>query len=97
MSAIYLNTSYIDSDTIKIKLNDNLKVESLPSKNIFIESEFGNFNSEISLMQEDNSIQIIQSLYINKGTYPKEKYLESCDFFEKISEHYNSKIIIKKE
>ena len=97
VSPIYIKMEYIDSDTIKIKLHDNLKVESMPHDKISIDSEFGTFKSEIKYIEEDDSILIVQTLNINKGDYPKEKYPELSDFFEKISENYNSKIILRIE
>ena len=94
---ICFNYEFIDADTIRIKLNDNLKVESLPERNVMIDSEFGKFESEISFDEENETIIIIQTMDIKKGTYPKDKYIEMCNFFEAISDHYNAKIILKKE
>ena len=71
--------------------------ESMPHDKISIDSEFGTFKSEIKYIEEDDSILIVQTLNINKGDYPKEKYPELSDFFEKISENYNSKIILRIE
>lgn len=83
---------YVQNDTIKIKLPQNITAEVLPKKNIK-EYDFGRIYSNV--MMNGNVITIEQSVWLNSGVYSKREVEYFNEFFSTINNSYLSKIILK--
>ena len=82
-----------DTDQITLEVPDGYEIESLPAPVIHT-CEFGNFSSSINIA--GNQISINQSVFVKTGQYDVSLYPYFVDFFEKITEMYKSRIILRK-
>ena len=94
MFDIQRDYGYTDKDTIRFELPAGFKLESRP-KDVAIETQFGTYTSKISI--DKSTITIIRIVRINDGSYPASSYAMLYDFYKKMSESDNSKIVIIKE
>lgn len=90
---IDLIRGFSESDTIVIQVPEMYVAESLP-KDIELETDFGIFKSSISF--ENNKISYSQYTEIYPGRYGKERYKDLKDFFVKINNAINRKVVVKK-
>lgn len=90
---VVINYTFFDTDTVKFKLPENVKPETLP-QNQEIKSVFGEYKSTVAL--EKNVLIYVRSLTVNKCRYPAEKYQELTDFFDKIAKADKCKAILSK-
>lgn len=90
---IILDFSYHDSDSLTFLLPEGFQTESLP-KGKTLKTEFGEFNFTIT--QIEKTVTYTREITINKGEWPKEKYVDFVDFFSRIVEFDKAKLILKK-
>jgi len=89
---VYIEENTIYSDEVVFQIPSGYSIEFLPEKKSF-ETEFGSYSSHYDTAE--NTIRFTQSLNLNKGTHPKEKYTELIRFINKVAEANKSKIILK--
>jgi hypothetical protein len=85
---------YHDQDSVVFFIPQGYKVESAPHEKK-IETEFGIYLS--SFVLADGKAVYIRDLKINKGTWPKEKYLALVDFYSAIVSADKARLILKSE
>jgi len=90
---IDMDYTFLDIDTVKYNLPENVKVETLP-QNQEIKSIFGVYKSTVTVNK--NSLIYIRSLTVFKGRYQQEKYQELTEFFDKIVKADKCKAILSK-
>lgn len=78
-------------DTSTIELPNGFQVESRP-QNIAIESCFGTYKTTIIV--EKNKVQYIRNYQENNIVFPRDKYNELLDFYEKIQKADRLKLVL---
>lgn len=92
LSDIFIKRSRIEIDTINYYLPDSMTISSLPNK-IEINSDFGSYSTVV--IYNDRILTYIRTLKLNKGTYPKNDYSKLVEFFSKITDADQKKIVMK--
>ena len=87
---IVLKMAYIDYDTIKFQIPDDIYVEHLPNP-IEIKSQFGEYEASFAIDQ--GSVLYIRKMKKNKGRFPAEAYQELTDFYKSINKADNTKLV----
>lgn len=87
---IVFRMGYIDYDTIKYQIPDDIYVEHLPNP-IEIKSQFGEYEASFSIDQ--GSVVYIRKMKRNKGRFPAESYKELTDFYKSINKADNTKLV----
>jgi len=87
---IVTKMAYIDVDTIRYKLPEEIYAEFLPD-NVQIKSAFGEYEATFKLDQ--GKLVYIRKVKINKGTFPASSYQEMVDFFRAVSKADNTKMV----
>lgn len=82
-------------DSIILHLPANVKVEGL-AKEADIEMEFGSIKCT-STLKEDNTLEMVYHIIINKGEYPIEKKEQFLEFFETLSKRLADQVVVKME
>ena len=90
---ISISAGYKNFDSIFIAIPAGFEIESLPAPTK-LNTEFGYFDAKIK--SSDKGILITQTVLIPSGTYKAASYPDFTSFFEKISNSYRSKIILRK-
>lgn len=89
-SEIITRIGYVDIDTIKYKIPEELYPEFLP-QGVKLTSKFGEYESTYFL--EQGSIMYVRKLKIIKGKFPPNTYNEMVDFYKGISKADNQKLV----
>lgn len=84
------NFGFIDSDTIRYHIPDEIYPETLPQP-VKISSRFGEYESTYTLDQ--GLVVYTRRLKINKGRYAASTYQEFVDFYKSISRADNTKLV----
>jgi hypothetical protein len=87
---IVFKMGYIDYDTIKFQIPDEIYVEHLPNP-IEIKSQFGEYEASFSIDQ--GSVLYIRKMKKNKGRFPADSYQELTDFYKSINKADNTKLV----
>lgn len=87
---IVFKMGYIDYDTIKFQVPEDIYAEHLPDP-IKIKSQFGEYEASFSIDQ--GSVVYIRKMKRNKGTFPADSYQELTDFYKSISKADNTKLV----
>jgi transglutaminase-like putative cysteine protease len=93
LSDIIIRRSKVEIDTIFYRIPYKYVLESIPEE-ISELNEFGKYYSKVEL--SDQNIMYIRQYEINKGTYPKEKYNELIEFYQRILQHDKVKVLLVK-
>lgn len=84
-----------DRYLVNITLPEGYVVETLPQPvAIAMEENIGTFKYNIG--QNNNQLQIVMTLDINYATVPQDYYITIRDFYQKMIEKQNEKIVLKK-
>ncbi len=83
-------SAYIDIDTIRYRLPDEIYPEFLPEE-VNIESPFGEYHATFTV--EQGNLVYIRRVKMNKGEFPPESYQELIDFYRGISKADNVKMV----
>jgi transglutaminase-like putative cysteine protease len=84
------NLNYLDLDTIKFTLPENLYPEFLPTPTK-INSKFGEYEASVTF--EAGKVIYIRRMKVWKGRFPKETYNELVDFYKSVSKADNTKLV----
>lgn len=84
------NFGFVDSDTIRYHVPDELYPEVLPQP-VKISSRFGEYESSYTLDQ--GLVVYTRKLKINKGRFPASAYAEFVDFYKSINRADNAKLV----
>lgn len=87
---VVLRIPYIDIDTIKYHLPEEIYPEFLPEP-VVIKSVFGEYESRYTI--EQGSVVYIRRMKRNKGEFPPETYKDLIDFYRAINKADNTKIV----
>lgn len=82
ISDIFIRRGFIEIDTITYLLPGGITIESIPDNKQLI-SDFGDYRYEVST--NDNSIQYVRYMHLEKGTFNKTRYQDFYNFIEQIS------------
>jgi transglutaminase-like putative cysteine protease len=86
---------FMDKFTINIKIPDGYKIESLPASAILtMEDNLGSF--KFMTNQTNNTIQVSAMIQINAAIIPSEYYTILKEFYQKMIDKQNEKIILTK-
>lgn len=83
---------FVDVDEVEISLPIDYYIEALPN-NVSIDTEFGNYNVEISKKSETELIYK-RHFTVFEGEYSKEEYEKFRDFYKTVSRLDNTKIAL---
>jgi len=85
---------YTDVDEVVLNLPTDYTLSYLP-KNTVIESEFGNYKTEVVKLSE-TQLKYTRTLEIKDGLFPKESYAAYREFRKRIAKNDNQKIVLTK-
>lgn len=91
MNDIYVNRGFKDVDEYSYRLSRNYKPEYLP-QSVAISNEFGRFN--MTVIYADGLLKYSRELEIFDGTFPKERYEAMIEFYDKIMDTDQLKIVL---
>ena len=84
-----------DKYSVNIAIPDGYQIESLPAQvALSMPDNYGSFKYMIS--NTDNLIQVVVSLDINSAIIPSDDYSTLKEFFKKVVEKENEKVVLKK-
>lgn len=81
-------------EAVTLTLPQGYVVESIPNTSEII-NPFGSFRTQVS--QDDGKINIIQTLTLIPGRYPKEEYEHYRAFAKDVTRAYSARIVLRKE
>lgn len=87
---IVRRTPYIDFDTIRYQIPEEIYPEFIPEPTKF-SSRFGEYESSFKIDQ--GSLLYIRKVKMNKGEYPPESYNELIDFYKSMNKADNIKMV----
>ncbi|NDV70349.1 DUF3857 domain-containing protein [Dysgonomonas sp. 25] len=90
---IYVQSGFVDKDTIIYTLPEGMTPESLP-KDISLKTQFGSFDTKTSI--DGNKVIYTQHIELLPGQYDKSSYQEIKGFFSQIDTALKRKMVIKK-
>ncbi len=85
--------SYIDVDTIQIKIPANYSVESMP-KDVELKTAYGNYSISYSI--KDNFINVLRKNERNEGRFAKSEYEAILSYFKTIYKTDRNRIVLTK-
>ena len=91
-----VNAGMTVADTVSVKLPQGYVPESLPASGI-VESQFGRLVTEVSYDEDASVVDLIQSLTLYAGRFPKESYADYRTFARSVSRSYDGKIVLVKK
>ncbi len=87
---IIKRTAYIDVDTIRFRLPEEIYPEFLPEE-VNIESRFGEYHASFKV--EQGNLVYIRRVRMNKGEFPATSYDELIDFYRGMNKADNIKMV----
>jgi transglutaminase-like putative cysteine protease len=87
-------SSYIDVDTIQIKIPTNYSIEAMP-KNVYLKTQYGNYSITFSV--KDNVLDVLRKNERNEGRFSKNEYEAISTYFKEIYKADRSKIVLVKK
>ncbi len=84
------------ADTVSVKLPSGYVPESLPASSI-VESQFGRLVTEVSYNEDSAVVDVVQSLTLYAGRFPKDSYTDYRTFARSVSRSYDGKIVLVKK
>jgi hypothetical protein len=88
---IVIRTGFIDVDTIRYKLPDNVYPEFLPDVQKH-SSRFGEYESTFQM--DKDGLLYIRKLKMKEGEYPASAYQELTDFYKQLNKADNIKVVL---
>lgn len=89
---IRIRRSIIEIDTVYYSLPEDFTLNGNQLRESII-SDFGKYSAFTSM--QDNKIQYIRNMMVNKGIYPSQSYNDFIDFFEKVAYADDKKLALK--
>ena len=86
--------SYIDVDTIHIKIPADYILEAMP-KAVTLKSAYGEYS--ISFELKDNAIDVLRKNRMNEGRYPKSEYFAIAKYFNEIYKADRARLVMVKK
>ena len=93
---IEVDTGMTVIDSISVRLPAGYVPESLPSCGV-VESQFGLLRTDISYDENAACVEVVQSLTLYAGRFPKDSYADYRTFARSVSRSYDGKIILVKK
>ena len=84
------------ADTVSVKLPSGYVPESLPASGI-VESQFGRLVTEVTYNEDSAVVDVVQSLTLYAGRFPKDSYTDYRAFARSVSRSYDGKIVLVKK
>lgn len=84
------------ADTVSVKLPSGYVPESLPASSI-VESQFGRLVTEVSYNEDSAVVDVVQSLTLYAGRFPKDSYTDYRAFARSVSRSYDGKMVLVKK
>ena len=81
------------SDTVRVVIPEGYTVEAIPSS-VTSDTEFGKLDTSVSV--EGTSINVVQTIYLKSGNFPKEAYESYRAFARNVSKNYSARVVLKK-
>ena len=92
---IYVRQEYQEGDTISMIIPDGYKIESIPKKDIDLDTPFGKY--KISFKEENGTLEYTRHLEINAVKLPPSEYQSFRDFYKRVSKADGMKIVLVKK
>lgn len=93
---IEVDTGMTVIDSISVRLPAGYVPESLPSCGV-VESQFGLLHTDVSYDENAACVEVVQSLTLYAGRFPKDSYADYRTFARSVSRSYDGKIILVKK
>jgi len=87
---VVVKMGYLDLDTIRYRLPDELYPEFLPEP-IKVKSRFGEY--EATFKVDQGSVVYVRKMIMKKGEFPPESYNELIEFYKSINKADNIKLV----
>jgi transglutaminase-like putative cysteine protease len=87
---VVLRTPYVDIDTIRYQIPEEIYPEFLPEP-VKFSSRFGEY--EASFKIDQGSLLYVRRVKMKKGEFPAESYTELIDFYKNMNKADNTKIV----
>lgn len=94
LNDIYVSRGYRDVDEMIYRIPAHMKPEHLPAE-ISIRTIFGNYTVRIS--HKDGLLNYYRELEIYEGTFPREKYPQLIEFYDKVQDGDLLKVFLTNE
>lgn len=91
---VYIDFSYVDTDTVHISVPAGYKPEALPPK-VNLDTRFGRYSSQCTF--EGNRLTFIRKRECYQGEYPPAAYPELADYYNAITQADKAKVVLVKE
>lgn len=88
---VYINTSYLDVDSVLFQVPEGYHVEHFPS-GIEIKNNFGVYQTTFEA--SEHGILYIRKMILNKGIHPADSYAELRNMFKQIAKADKTKIVL---
>ena len=90
---ILIRSGMVQTDTLRVVIPANYTSESIP-KSVSVDSPFGKYDIKTEL-GDNNTLQIIQHVYLKQGRYPASEYEKLRDFFKQITRESTRRAVFK--
>jgi transglutaminase-like putative cysteine protease len=87
---------YAENDEVMFSLPENYEIESIPTKEFDIQSEFGSYKVSI-VKSGENKLLYKRQLEIRPVHIPAERFNELRDFYKKMQQADATKVVLKKK
>lgn len=88
---LYINIGYTDIDSVRIKIPENYKVETLPGG---IEKKFSFGSYQFKSIVKNGELITVRKMILENGTYPAEDYESFLSFYETAKKFDKSRCIL---
>ena len=90
--AVVVKEGYVEQDTILLHLPDGYNVESIPSENTAISTEFGSYSGRI--IREERTLLFVRRLEVLPVRLPAERYTEWRNFYRDVAKADGMKVVL---
>lgn len=93
---VEIAASWLDTDTVFIRLPEGFRIESLPAAPAPIERSYGSYRAEIEAIDE-NTLLYIRQLRMQRSLLPPEAYNELRSFFQQVAKADKLQLVLNKK
>lgn len=93
---ISIPIAFSELDSIVYALPEGYKMDIAPAA-VSESCQFGTFQASYTYNAEKHTVSIVQSLRMNRGTYPRSSATELKRFFDLINKHRKATVMVKAE
>lgn len=89
---VAVHKGFVEQDTVLLHLPEGYTVESIPSENTSISTEFGSYSGQV--IRQDRSLLFIRRLEILPVRLPADRYTEWRNFYRDVAKADGMKVVL---